>query len=187
MAKQPTAKKITKRNGKPAGVRGADRKYDRAKLVPKICARLATGKEPMAVICRDLKVPVRTVNDWRAADPDIAAQFDEARDLGYDAIAHDTLVIADTPLVGVVEKLELVKSKNGRSKLVVTERRNEDMLGHRKLQVETRLKLLAKWDPRRYGDKQQLDHTSSDRSMTPAPAMSKQELREVVQAVTEKF
>ena len=26
------------------------------------------------------------------------------------------------------------------------------MLGHRKLQVETRLKLLAKWDPKRYGD-----------------------------------
>jgi hypothetical protein len=27
------------------------------------------------------------------------------------------------------------------------------MLGHRKLQIETRLKLLAKWDPKRYGDK----------------------------------
>jgi hypothetical protein len=29
----------------------------------------------------------------------------------------------------------------------------EDMLGHRKLQIETRLKLLAKWSPKRYGDK----------------------------------
>jgi hypothetical protein len=36
--------------------------------------------------------------------------------------------------------------------LQIVERRVEDMLGHRKLQVETRLKLLAKWDPRRYGD-----------------------------------
>ena len=32
------------------------------------------------------------------------------------------------------------------------------MLGHRKLQIETRLKLLAKWDPKRYGDKVDLNH-----------------------------
>jgi len=29
----------------------------------------------------------------------------------------------------------------------------EDMLGHRKLQIETRLKLLAKWNPKKYGDR----------------------------------
>ena len=32
----------------------------------------------------------------------------------------------------------------------------EDMLGHRKLQIETRLKLLAKWNPQKYGDKVQV-------------------------------
>ena len=31
--------------------------------------------------------------------------------------------------------------------------KKEDMLGHRKLQIETRLKLLAKWNPKKYGDK----------------------------------
>jgi hypothetical protein len=29
----------------------------------------------------------------------------------------------------------------------------EDMLGHRKLRIETRLKLLAKFHPTKYGDK----------------------------------
>ena len=28
----------------------------------------------------------------------------------------------------------------------------------RKLQIETRLKLLAKWNPKKYGDRQQVDH-----------------------------
>jgi hypothetical protein len=28
------------------------------------------------------------------------------------------------------------------------------MLGHRKLQIETRLKLLAKFNPKKYGDRQ---------------------------------
>lgn len=148
-AKQPLTGKV-----------GTPRLYDRTALVPAICARLATG-EPMAVICRDIGVPVRTVNDWRAMDAEIALRFDEARELGFDAIAHECLAIANTPQMGVVEKVEPVKAKNGRTRLVVTERRSEDMLGHRKLQIETRLKLLARWDPKRYGDKQQLEHSGA--------------------------
>ena len=69
------------------------------------------------------------------------------------AIADDVIRIIDTPMEGVTEKLELMKDANGEMQLVVTERRREDMLGHRRLQAETRLKLLAKWDPRRYGDR----------------------------------
>jgi len=153
----------------------AERKYDRAKITRAICDRLATGKEPMTVICASLGVPVKTVNDWRLSDDAIRAQFDDARDLGYDAIAHDALHIADTPLLGVIEKLEPVKQRNGRTKLVVTERRNEDMLGHRKLQVETRLKLLAKWDPRRYGDKVQLGNDPDN--PLPAPQFIIQPVR----------
>lgn len=146
---------------------GAKPKYDRAVYVPKICKRLATGKEPMTVICADLGIPVKTVNDWRLLDEKIRAKFNEARDMGYDAIAADALAISDTPLIGIIEKVERITSKNGKSRMVVTERRKEDMLGHRRLQVETRLKLLAKWDPRRYGEKTAVDLTSSDGTMTP--------------------
>ena len=34
-----------------------------------------------------------------------------------------------------------------------TEITREDMLGHRKLQIWTRLQLLAKWNPTKYGDR----------------------------------
>ena len=172
MAKRKTT--AAKRNGKPEGTRGAPRKFDRAKVVPAICTRLATG-EPMAVICRDLKVPVRTVNDWRAQDPDIAAQFDEARDLGFDAIAHECLEIADD------RSNDWTIGERGGRVL------DNEAVQRSKLRIETRLKLLARWDPKRYGERQQLDHTSSDGSMRPAPPMTKEELREAVQAVTEKF
>jgi len=42
-----------------------------------------------------------------------------------------------------------VTTDDGEKKTV----REEDMLGHRKLQIETRLKLLAKWNPKKYGEK----------------------------------
>ena len=132
------------------------RKYDRSALVPEICGRLAQGT-PLAVICRDIGISRCTVNLWRAEDEEIAAQFDLARDEGFDVLAAECLQIADTPQEGV----EIVE-RGGKK-----ETHHGDMLGHRKLRIETRLKLLAKWDPRRYGEKQSIDLRSSDGSMSP--------------------
>ena len=113
-------------------------------LAEEICQRLGKG-EPLAVICRDEHMPaVRTVSDWKEAYPEFSANFARARDDGFDAIAADCLEIANTPLEGV----ETVTKDDGK-----TEIRAGDMLGHRKLQIETRLKLLARWDPKRYGEK----------------------------------
>ena len=87
---------------------------------------------------------VRTISLWKAAHEGFDSDFGRARDEGYDALAAQCLAIADTPLEGV----ETTTKDDGR-----IEEKRGDMLGHRKLQIETRLKLLAKWDPRRYGDK----------------------------------
>lgn len=117
------------------------------KIAEEICKRLAEGI-PLAEICRDETMPgYRTVSDWKAARPGFAASIARAREDGFDVIAADCLRIADTMLEGI-EKTE--KADGG------TEIRRGDMLGHRKLQIETRLKLLAKWDPKRYGEKVQL-------------------------------
>ena len=102
-------------------------------LGAEIAERLSKG-EPLAAICRDDHMPaVRTVNDWREQNEAFSA-----------LIATECLEIANTPIEGVT----LVTKEDGK-----TEERRGDMLGHRKLQIETRLKLLAKWDPRRYGDR----------------------------------
>jgi len=134
---------------------------DREILIAEICTRLASG-EPMAQICRDMHMPDRTVVfDWAKADADISQRIARARELGFDHIADDCLTIADTPQIGVEEKVTpAVKNQDG--DVVVPEQievKRGDMLGHRKLQIETRLKLLAKWDPKRYGEKQQVEHT----------------------------
>lgn len=132
--------------GKP----GPEHKYDRKTVTAAICARLATG-EPMTVICRGLGIPVKTVNDWRLGDEGIRAKFDEARDLGYDAIA---------------------------TRLRATARGKGDADGgdstgdvqRDKLIADIDLKLLARWDPRRYGDKVQL--ADADGNNLPAPVVN---------------
>jgi len=111
-------------------------------VIETIIEGLANGI-PLTVICAPTEMPAwRTVYDWMEQDPELSAAIACARDAGWDRIATDALRIADTPIEGVREKI-------GKDGLEITK---EDMLGHRRLQVETRLKLLAKWDPKRYGE-----------------------------------
>jgi hypothetical protein len=76
-----------------------------------------------------------------------AARFAAARAAGFDHIAQDALNISDTPIDGLIASIK--ETKDGTFKEV----RREDMIQHRKLQIDTRLKLLAKWDPKRYGER----------------------------------
>lgn len=121
-------------------------------IADEICERLSEG-EPLRQICRDAHLPAwRTVYDWIKADEDFAARIARARELGFDAIAEEALEIANTPVIGVETEDDGEKVKVKRS----------DALGHRKLQVETRLKLLAKWSPKKYGDRLATELTGAD-------------------------
>jgi hypothetical protein len=65
-------------------------------------------------------------------------------------MAEEALHISNTPHFG---QKKVYSSGEDEDSVTVTE---EDMLGHRKLQIETRLKLLACWNPKKYGTKVQM-------------------------------
>jgi hypothetical protein len=100
--------------------------------------------------CRQEQMPAfRTVYDWLAEDKEFDARFVRARDAGHDVIAEEALQIADTLHMGETR----TQSSGATGNADTTTIKTEDLLGHRKLQIETRLKLLAKWNPRKYGEK----------------------------------
>lgn len=102
-------------------------------ILEELITKLAKGV-PMTVICDDERMPSpRTVQEWVKKDPAIAAAIADAREIGFDAIAAEALSIADN-----------VK---------------EDPAS-RRVRADIRLRLLAKWDPKRYGDQLAIDHTS---------------------------
>ena len=119
-------------------------------IATKIVEQLSEGI-PLREICRQEGMPAwRTIYDWMyqddvsgAASAGLSAAIARAREIGYDKMAEECLEIADTPNFGK----KRIEHEDGVS--VTT----EDMLGHRKLQIETRLKLLAKWNPKKYGDR----------------------------------
>lgn len=117
-------------------------------LLTAICLRLGTG-EPLAEVCRSEGMPdPSTVWRWEQADPEVSQAIARAREAGEWALAWECKQIADTPLIGEEQELDdsgaVVKVKRG------------DMLGHRKLQIDTRIKLLSKFNPKRWGDKLEL-------------------------------
>jgi hypothetical protein len=108
-----------------------------SKRTPEVEERIIEGLTdgvPLRVLCRQDDIPSwRTVYDWINADPSFASRVAYARDLGFEAIAEDILDIADdTPAIS-------------------------EHVQRSKMRIDTRLKLLACWSPKRYGNKQTVD------------------------------
>lgn len=101
-----------------------------SKRTPEVIARIIEGLSkgtPLTVICSADDMPTdRAVREWAENDPALSSDIARAREAGFDAIALHALEIAD--------------DRSGEAQ-------------RDRLRVETRLKLLAKWDPKRYGDK----------------------------------
>jgi hypothetical protein len=101
----------------------------------------------LAELCRRHDIGRRTVYDWMEEDADFAARIARARVLGFDAIAEQALEIAED---GTNDWIERRRDDGSIDELV-----NSEHIQRSRLRVDTRLKLLAKWDPKRYGDRVQ--------------------------------
>ena len=115
-------------------------------LCDEIIERIASG-EPLRQICRDEHMPsFRVFYDWMRGDEDLSTRIARAREDGADAIADEILSIADDGSNDWMEK----KNENGD---IVGWSINGEHVQRSKLRVDARLKLLAKWHPKKYGDK----------------------------------
>ena len=112
-----------------AGVSMAFDSERRAEIIEEIIRDIGNGI-PLREICRRDGFPSHTlVYSWIDADESFALRFAHARADGYDRLADECLAIADDDATDVQRA---------------------------KLRIETRLKLLAKWAPKKYGEKLEL-------------------------------
>lgn len=120
--------------------------YDRS-IADEILRRVAEGEPLRAILRSDERFPGKSVfYTWLEADPDLKARFRQAREEGADAIAEECLEIADDGTN------DYVMGKDG---LVL----DAEHIQRSKLRVWTRLQLLAKWFPQKYGDKVSMEHS----------------------------
>jgi benzoyl-CoA reductase/2-hydroxyglutaryl-CoA dehydratase subunit BcrC/BadD/HgdB len=131
---------------------------ERASVLNTICRLLCEGV-PLRQILREQPGMPAVTTFYMRLDPKskqyvpaTAERIARARAEGFDAIADGCLEIADDARNDWMEKV----SKEGDADGVAF---NAEHVQRSKLRIETRLKLLAKWDPKRYGELQKVEHS----------------------------
>ncbi|WP_057659287.1 helix-turn-helix domain-containing protein [Pseudoxanthomonas dokdonensis] len=124
------------RRGSKPGHFGQESKYT-PELADKIVRRVSEGKT-ISDCAREFDFYRGNVRDWRAKYPDFDHRMAVALDEGYDAIADHCLVIADD------SSGDYREGKDGAQF-------DSENVQRSKLKVHTRMQLLEKWSPLRYG------------------------------------
>lgn len=91
----------------------------------------------MRAACVAVGVPNSTFLGWVESSPELAEQYARARDSMIDAIADDTMNIAD--------EMPLMHPETGAI--------DSAAVAHQRLRVDTRRWLLSKLAPKKYGDR----------------------------------
>lgn len=111
-------------------------------LAHEICVRLSDG-EPLRKICRDDHMPTwAAVYQWMDRDEDLSLAIARAREAGQDAMA-------ERAYVEMYDEPERILTEGG-GKI------DPGYVQLVKARAEITLKMLAKWNPKRYGDRVQL-------------------------------
>ncbi len=134
--------------------RGRPTKYTKA-LAGIVCERLAGG-ESLRAVCRDETMPDKaTVLRWLGDDDkaEFRDQYARAREAQAEAIADEILEIADDSTNDFMER----KRADGPSETVL----NAEHVQRSRLRVDTRKWLLAKLQPKKYGDRLDLRHSGN--------------------------
>ncbi len=142
----------TERKASPA--KGRPSLYS-PELGERICVLIAEGLSLRNIEAVEGMPTKTTILRWliRADCAEFCDQYARAKELQAEGEADEMIDIADTPQLGVIETIKPDGS---------VEVRKEDMLGHRKLRLETRKWILARRLPKKYGDKLTQEITGKD-------------------------
>jgi hypothetical protein len=103
-------------------------------LAEEICERLSIG-QTLSSICNLEGMPnYSTVWRWESSNENFRNKSAHARKIGTHALADDCIRIADDPMLDAAEK---------------------------RVRIDTRLRLLGKWNARQYGDKIEIENTGA--------------------------
>lgn len=123
-----------------------------AQLIDTVLQRVADG-ETLSAICKDVGLSTVAWHQWVKTDPALAARFEEARQIGYDALAESALAIVDAE----PERIYTTTTGDDGATSTTTSRYDGAAVSWAKNRADLRLKLLSKWHAGKYGDKATVD------------------------------
>lgn len=126
----------------------------REEQIEHILAEVASGRSLWTVLEHDEGLPSHaTFWRWHMKDEQLRDNLAHARLNGVEVHMEKAVHIAENPQMGSVVTIKPRFNDKGEPVGDVEEIRQEDMLGHRKLQIETLFKRAQMIAPRKYGPK----------------------------------
>lgn len=135
------------------------KKFMTAEIFDRICDEIEAGHS-VNQICRSSWAPARSAF-YRYVDaggPEVQDKYRDAMMRREEVIFDQILEIADNPQRGEKRKI-LVRDDQDTDEGQVIEVTEGDMVEHRKLQLHARMWVLGRLNPKKYGDRQQVDHS----------------------------
>lgn len=118
---------------KPKKKQGRPTKFTQ-EIADMVCDRLSHG-ETMRSICNDPAMPcLSTIFNWEESNPKFLELSTRAREKGTHLMADECIAIADDPVLEPHDK---------------------------RIRIDTRLRLIGKWNAKRYGDKVEVEQTGT--------------------------
>ena len=128
-------------------------------LAAEICTQIASGLS-LQKVCQQPGMPsVHTIFMWLsdATKSEFSSNYTRARDMRSDKIFEETLDISDRADDDLLQVEKLDKDGKPTGKVVLGG--NHVVVQRHRLMVDTRKWFLSRMDPKRFGDRQQVDHT----------------------------
>lgn len=142
-------------------------------IADEICERLVTSRMGLEYVLDSMRADpawegtpgLTTAYRWMAANPTFAECSARARELSADTYVDAALQEAHSARLGVVRTTKSGKGEDGPD----TEERTSDNVERSKLIVQTLLKRAGQLNPKKYGDKMDLNHSGGIQLLNSIP------------------
>lgn len=112
-------------------------------IITDICNRVINDKISFNVAVEESEITYATFFNWMVKSDILKELYNYAREVRSDILFEEIVTIADTPVEGTKIK------ETPKGTIIET----GDMTDHRRLQIDARKWVVAKMQPKKYGDK----------------------------------
>lgn len=130
----------------------------KSEAIEQILKRIREGESVRSILeyaNRDILPSFSTFLEWVAKDKDLSEQYARAMEVRAAGIFDEIITIADE------SNADIDITDDGKLRV------NGEAVSRSRLKIDARKWVLGKMNPKKYGEKVEIDHQSSDGSMSP--------------------
>lgn len=140
---------------------------DKERIVTEICNKVIEDKISFNQAVKDSEIGLVSFYKWVAKNEELQNVYKYAREIRSDVLFEEIIEISDNTEEGIVIETD----DSGRTK-----EKKGDMTQHRRLKIDSRKWVVARMNPKKYGDRQHIDHTTKGESLNDLSKLSTDEL-----------